>query len=85
MTKYEYEKSGIALNTGGVDERWGSNKTTVATKVEFKRDVFKTEKQWAKNGFVPIDDKVGRFLWTTQNCDMVCRYLLDTEVKKVTK
>lgn len=41
---------------------------------------YKTEKQWRRIGYVPVDDKAGVMLWTNRFCQKRCRYLSEDEV-----
>lgn len=65
-------------------ERWNSSSSLLLSKQEF-RDELKTERQWAKAGFLPLSKDCGKKLrptsWSTGSIDTLPRYLLPEEVR----
>lgn len=58
--------------------------TTVRTNIDLPSSELTTEKQWQLKGYVPIDDKCGKMLWTNRNCKQSLRYLHISEVRDMT-
>lgn len=65
-------------------ERWNSSSSLLLSKQEF-RDELKTERQWAKAGFLALSEDCGKKLrptsWSTGSIDTLPRYLLPEEVR----
>lgn len=64
--------------------RWSRSKSIFVSGQEF-RDELKTERQWAKAGYLPISEDCGKKLrpsrWSTGSIDTLPRYLLPEEVR----
>ena len=65
-------------------DRWNSSSSLLLSKQEF-RDELKTERQWAKAGFLALSEDCGKKLrpsiWSTGSIDTLPRYLLPEEVR----
>lgn len=65
-------------------ERWNSSSSLLLSKQEF-RDELKTERQWAKAGFLALSEDCEKKLrptsWSTGSIDTLPRYLLPEEVR----
>lgn len=74
---------------GGIEEKmsniWDKYKTTVRTHIDLPPSELATERQWQLKGYVAIDDKCGKMLWTNQNCGRSLRYLHISEVRTMTE
>lgn len=64
---------------------WDSIRTNVRTNIHVSSEYLKTERQWKLKGYVPIDDKCGKMLWTNQYCQKSLRYLHISEVRTMTE
>lgn len=64
---------------------WDKYKTTVRTNIDLPPSELTTERQWQLKGYVPIDDKCGKNLWTNQYCNKSLRYLHIGEVRAMTE
>lgn len=64
---------------------WDKYKTTVRTHIDLPPSELTTERQWQLKGYVAIDDKCGKMLWTNQYCQQSLRYLHSSEVRAMTE
>lgn len=58
--------------------------STVRTNIDIPADLLKTERQWAKCGYVAKNDDCGTMLWSNCNCSKKYRYLHKDEVRPAT-
>lgn len=69
-------------------QRWNSSSSLLLSKQEF-RDELKTERQWAKEGFLPLSEDCGEKLrpnsFSTGDIKELPRYLLPEEVRAADK
>ena len=65
-------------------ERWNSSVSLLLSKQEFRNEL-RTERQWAKAGFLALSKDCGKKLrpsrWSTGSIDTLPRYLLPEEVR----
>lgn len=65
-------------------ERWNSSVSLLLSKQEFRSEL-RTERQWAKAGFLALSEDCGKKLrptsWSTGSIDKLPRYLLPEEVR----
>ncbi|MGN1457364.1 MAG: exonuclease domain-containing protein [Acutalibacteraceae bacterium] len=64
---------------------WDKYKTTVRTNIDLPPSEIATERQWQLKGYVAINDKCGKMLWTNRNCKQSLRYLHISEVRTMTE
>lgn len=67
-----------------MDKNKSKYTSSVRTNITISHDKLKTERQWAKEGFLAIDDSCGEQLWSNKFCEKKLRYLNIDEVKKAT-
>ena len=58
--------------------------STVRTNIDITADLLKTERQWAKCGYVAKNNDCGTMLWSNCNCSKKYRYLHKDEVRPAT-
>ena len=63
---------------------WDKYKTKVRTRINLPLSELATERQWQLKGYVPINDKCGKTLWTNGYCSKSSRYLHISEVRVMT-
>ena len=68
----------------GKSERWQESKSILLSRQDF-RDELKTERQWAKSGYLPLSEDCGKKLrpscFSTGSVNSLPRYLLPEEVR----
>lgn len=63
---------------------WDKYNTTVRTNIDVPPSELATERQWQLRGYVAINDKCGKMLWTNRNCKQSLHYLHISEVRAMT-
>lgn len=65
-------------------ERWQGSKSILLSRQDF-RDELKTERQWAKSGYLPLSEDFGKKLrpscFSTGSVNSLPRYLLPAETR----
>lgn len=59
--------------------------SSVRTCIQISSDLLKTERQWAKAGYIAIDKNCGKKLWVNRYCNKKLLYLYVDEVRVATQ